>query len=67
MVRRGLVLLILFLLPVPAQAAGYVVKPGDTLGTISQRFHVSVRVLARVIGLELARLAQAKRAVYEFP
>lgn len=48
MLFRSLLLALLFALPVPAQAAGYLVRPGDTLGAIAKRHAVSVGALARV-------------------
>jgi LysM repeat protein len=58
---RSLYLALLFALPVPAQAAGYLVRPGDTLGAIAKRHAVSVRALARANGIanpNLVRIGQ---------
>jgi LysM repeat protein len=51
MVRRALLLLLLFASPLPAMADQYVVQVGDTLGSIAQHHHVSVSELARVNGI----------------
>ena len=47
MLVRAVFLLLALAIPLQASAAGYVVRPGDTLGAIAQRYHVSVLALAR--------------------
>jgi LysM repeat protein len=59
--RLSIVWLLLLVLPVDAQAAGYIVQPGDTLAAIAQRYHVSMRALARVNGISNINLVQAGR------
>jgi N-acetylmuramoyl-L-alanine amidase len=56
MLRRIVALSILALIPVPVHAAGYVVQPGDSLGSIAQRYHVSIGTLARVNGIQNVNL-----------
>ena len=61
MLFRSLCLAVLFALPVPAQAAGYLVRPGDTLGAIAKGHGVSIRSLARANGISnpnLVRIGQ---------
>lgn len=61
MLFRLLCLTLLFALPVPAQAAGYLIRPGDTLRGIARSYGVSVRSLVRVNGIEnpnLVRIGQ---------
>jgi LysM repeat protein len=60
---RATLLLLLFMLPVPANAAQYVVRPGDTLSGIAARYHVSVRSLARVNGIQNVNLVPAGQAL----
>jgi N-acetylmuramoyl-L-alanine amidase len=60
---RAAALLMLFLLPVPAKAAGYIVQPGDTLTTIAQQYHVSVGALARTNGIQNANLVPIGRVL----
>jgi N-acetylmuramoyl-L-alanine amidase len=58
---RTLCLAVLFALPAPAQAAGYLVRPGDTLGAIAKGNGVSIRALAHVNGISdpnLVRIGQ---------
>jgi LysM repeat protein len=58
---RSWCLALLFALPVPARAASYLVRPGDTLGEIAKRHGVSVRSLARANGIanpNLVRIGQ---------
>jgi N-acetylmuramoyl-L-alanine amidase len=58
---RSLCLVLLFALPVPAQAAGYLVRPGDTLGGIAHNHGVSIHSLARANGIanpNLVRIGQ---------
>lgn len=59
--RLSIIWLLLLVLPVDAQAAGYIVQPGDTLAAIAQRYHVSVHTLARVNGINNLDLVQAGR------
>lgn len=59
--RLSIVWLLVLVLPADAQAAGYIVQPGDTLAAIAQRYHVSVRALARVNGISNMNLVQAGR------
>ncbi|HZU14846.1 MAG TPA: LysM peptidoglycan-binding domain-containing protein [Chloroflexota bacterium] len=48
MLSRLTILILLFsILPARAYAAGYTVRPGDTLAGIAARYHVSIRALAR--------------------
>lgn len=47
MVARALILALLLALPAHAEAAQYVVRPGDTLSSIAARYRVSVATLAR--------------------
>lgn len=63
MLVRAAALLMLFLLPVPAKAAGYIVQPGDTLTTIAQQYHVSVGSLARTNGIQNANLVPIGRVL----
>lgn len=61
MLFRSILLAVLFALPLPAQAAGYLVRPGDTLGAIARGHGVSIRTLARVNGISnpnLVRIGQ---------
>jgi LysM repeat protein len=58
---RSLCFAVLFALPVPAQAAGYLVRPGDTLGGIAKGHGVSIRTLAHLNGIsnpDLVRIGQ---------
>lgn len=48
MLVRALVTVVALSVPVDAQAAGYVVHRGETLGAIAQRSHVSIWALARI-------------------
>lgn len=59
--RLSIVWLLLLVLPANAQAAGYVVQPGDTLAAIAARYHVSVRALARINGIANFNLVQTGR------
>lgn len=60
--RLSVVLLLLpLLIPANAQAAGYIVQPGDSLGAIAARYHVSVRALARINGISNINLVQVGR------
>jgi LysM repeat protein len=61
--RALLIVLFITLLPIPAQAAGYVVRPGDSLGTIAVRFHVSLRALAQANGIRNVNLVQVGRVL----
>jgi LysM repeat protein len=61
-VRAGL-LSLLFLLPVPAHAAQYVVQPGDTLSEIAARYHVSIQSLARANGIQNVNPVPAGQAL----
>jgi LysM repeat protein len=63
MLTRTLLLFLLFLLPVPAHAAQYVVQPGDTLSEIAARYHVSIQSLARVNGIQNINLVPAGQAL----
>ncbi len=61
MLFRSICLAVLLALPLPAQAAGYLVRPGDTLGAIARSHGVSIRTLARVNGIfnpNLVRIGQ---------
>jgi LysM repeat protein len=60
---RALFLFLLLAGTVPAQAAGFVVRPGDTLGQIARRYHVSVAALARANGITNPNLVQAGRVL----
>lgn len=60
---RGIVLLALMLIPAEASATGYVVRPGDTLGSIAQRNHVTVASLAAANGLSNPNLIQVGRVL----
>jgi LysM repeat protein len=60
-IRLSIVWLLLLVLPVDAQAAGYIVQPGDTLAGIAARYHISIRALARVNGISNINLVQAGR------
>lgn len=58
---RSLILAVIFSLPIPARAAGYLVRPGDTLGMIAKQHGVSVRSLARANAISnpnLVRIGQ---------
>ncbi len=59
--RLSIVWLLVLVLPANAQAAGYIVQPGDTLAAIAQRYHVSVRALAHINGISNVNLVQAGR------
>jgi LysM repeat protein len=59
--RLSIVWLVLLVLPVDAQATGYIVQPGDTLAAIAQRYHVSLHALARLNGISNFNLVQAGR------
>jgi LysM repeat protein len=61
MLRRLVALTILFLIPLPAHAAGYVVQPGDTLGAIAQRYKVSVAAIARANAIQNVNLVPVGR------
>ena len=61
MLVRLLILFLLLSLPLPANAAGYIVRPGDTLGSIAKRHHVSVAALAHINGIRDVNLVQAGR------
>lgn len=61
MALRVLLVLLLLLLPLHANAQSYVVRPGDTLGLIAKRYHVALRTLARVnhiVDADLVRVGQ---------
>jgi len=55
---RLLILFWFLSLPLPARAADYIVRPGDTLGSIAQRHHVALSALARVNGIRNVNLVQ---------
>lgn len=59
--RLSIVWLLVLVLPADVQAAGYIVQPGDSLAAIAQRYHVSVRALARLNGISNINLVQAGR------
>lgn len=61
MLVRLLILFLLLSLPLPAKAAGYMVQPGDTLGSIAKRYHVSLSALARVNGIRNVNLVRVGR------
>jgi LysM repeat protein len=63
MLMRAALLLLLFVLPVPAHAAQYVVQPGDTLSEIAARYHVSIQSLARLNGIQNVNLVPAGQAL----
>jgi LysM repeat protein len=63
LLRRTIVLLLALSLALPANAASYVVRPGDTLSAIAGRYHVSVGALARVNGIANVNLVQAGRVL----
>jgi LysM repeat protein len=54
--RSLFMLWLLFLIPSPAHAAGYVVRPGDSLTAIAARYHTSVQSLASANGIRNANL-----------
>ncbi|HEX6508905.1 MAG TPA: LysM peptidoglycan-binding domain-containing protein [Chloroflexota bacterium] len=56
MLLRSLLFALLFAIPFPVQAAGYMVRPGDTLGSIAKRHGVAVRTLARLNGISNVNL-----------
>ncbi len=58
MLFRSLCLAVLFALPLPAQAAGYLVRPGDTLGAIAKGHGVSIRAIARLNGISNPNLVR---------
>jgi N-acetylmuramoyl-L-alanine amidase len=60
---RLLILFVLLSLPLPARAAGYIVRPGDTLGSIAIRHHVSLSALARVNGIRNVDLVLVGRVL----
>lgn len=63
MLARALILALLLALPVPAEAAQYVVRPGDTLSSIAARYRVSVRTLARWNGIVNVNLVPVGRVL----
>jgi LysM repeat protein len=60
---RVLILVVLLSLPLEARAAGYTVRPGDTLTSIAERYHVSVPALARANRIENVNLVQVGRVL----
>jgi LysM repeat protein len=60
-IRIALLSLLFLLAPCDAEAAGYLVRPGDTLGAIASRYHVSVRSLAHVNGIRNPNYVPAGR------
>jgi len=59
MLIRTLCLLVLLAIPTPAAAARYIVQPGDSLSSISARYHVSVAALARANGIRNPNVVRA--------
>lgn len=64
MLFRTLVTVVVLSVPVDAQAAGYVVHRGDTLGAIALRSRVSISVLARVNGIRDPNRVRAGRVLF---
>jgi len=60
---RALFLLLLLSMPFDARAAQYIVRPGDTLTLIAQRYHVSLPALARVNQIADINLVQIGRVL----
>jgi N-acetylmuramoyl-L-alanine amidase len=58
---RVLCLVVLLAIPFHVQAHGYVVRAGDTLTTIAQRYKVSVNAIARLNGIANVNLVQIGR------
>src|SRR4029077_21136149 len=58
---RSLVLLLFLLIPSQASAAGYLVRPGDTLSAIAGARHVSIGALARANGIANPNLVRSGR------
>jgi N-acetylmuramoyl-L-alanine amidase len=61
---RALILFVLLASPFQALASGYVVRPGDTLALIAQRFHTSMYRLARINGISNLNLVQVGRVLF---
>jgi LysM repeat protein len=61
---RALILFVLLASPFQALASGYVVRPGDTLALIAQRFHMSMYRLARINGISNLNLVQVGRVLF---
>jgi LysM repeat protein len=57
-------LFLLIVAPAPASAAGYIVRPGDTLTTIAQRYGTSPYSLARANGIGNVNLLPVGRLLY---
>lgn len=63
MLIRAVLLLVILLMPLEARAAGYVVRPGDTLTSIAQRYGVSVATLAHLNHLGNINLIELGRVL----
>lgn len=63
MVRRALLMVVLLLLPSGVEAAGYTVRPGDTLSAIAQRANVSIQALAAANHITNINLIQVGRVL----
>lgn len=64
MLSRALVVVVALSVPAEAQAAGYVVHRGDTLGAIAYRSHLSVYALARANGIRNPNAVRAGRVLF---
>lgn len=64
MFLRALVVVVLLALPIQAQASHYVVRAGDSLVLIAQRYHLSVQTLARINSIRNVNLLQIGRVLF---
>ena len=64
MLLRALVVVVFLALPIQAQASHYVVRAGDSLVLIAQRYHLSVQTLARINSIRNINLLQIGRVLF---